>query len=229
LGFQYMMPNMRLIEVHRFAGKDDALEASLSISRLEAAIPKKIRPDLILQVQSRESLIEDWWLPITRKIEFFQHSFPHERSDLSHLRKRLGDKLERLLAESLRVAHEAGALRSQDLKRVTIDTTVQPKAISFPTDAKLLHAAIKGLNRLARRHGVRLRQSYCRVAKAAAMMAGRYAHAKQFRRHQRELRILRSRLGRAAAAIGSGWLGQAGGRTSAPVLAGPRSCGGCHG
>jgi transposase, IS5 family len=93
-------------------------------------------------------------------------------------------------------AHEAGALRSQDLKRVTVDTTVQPKAITFPTDAKLLHAAIKGLNRLARRHGVRLRQSYSRVAKAAAMMAGRYAHAKQFRRHQRQLRILRSRLGR---------------------------------
>jgi len=36
---------------------------------------------------------------------------------------------------------------------------VQPKAISFPTDAKLLHAAIKGLNRLAEKHGVRLRQS----------------------------------------------------------------------
>src|SRR5215468_4021236 len=44
--------------------------------------------------------------------EFFQHAFPHERSDLSHWRKRLGDKLELLLAESLRVAHEAGALRT---------------------------------------------------------------------------------------------------------------------
>jgi IS5 family transposase len=71
--------------------------------------------------------------------EFFQHTFPHERSDLSHWRKRLGDRLELLLAESLRVAHGAGALRPQDLKRVTVDTTVQPKAITFPTDAKLLH------------------------------------------------------------------------------------------
>jgi IS5 family transposase len=44
--------------------------------------------------------------------EFFQHEFPHERSDLSHWRKRLGDKLELLLAESLRVAHASGALRS---------------------------------------------------------------------------------------------------------------------
>ena len=32
--------------------------------------------------------------------EFFQHTFPHERSDLSHWRKRLGDKLELLLAEN---------------------------------------------------------------------------------------------------------------------------------
>ena len=128
--------------------------------------------------------------------EFFQHSFPHERSDLSHWRKRLGDKLELLLAESLRIAHESGALRSNDLKRVTVDTTVQPKAIAFPTDAKLVHAAIKGLNRMASKHGVRLRQSYLRIAKRAAMMAGRYAHAKQFKRHHRQLRLLRTRLGR---------------------------------
>jgi IS5 family transposase len=40
---------------------------------------------------------------------------------------------------------------------------VQPKNIAFPTDAKLLHAAIKGLNRLARHHGARLRQSYLRA------------------------------------------------------------------
>ncbi len=128
--------------------------------------------------------------------EFFQHEFPHERSDLSHWRKRLGDKLELLLAESLWVAHESGALQTRDLKRVTVDTTVQPKNITFPTDAKLLHAAIKGIVRLAKKHGVPLRQSYRRIAKHAAMMAGRYAHAKQFKRHRRQLRLLRTRLGR---------------------------------
>ncbi|MGY4230232.1 hypothetical protein ACVMIH_007593 [Bradyrhizobium sp. USDA 4503] len=47
------------------------------------------------------------------------------------------------------MAHETGALRSQDLKPVTVDTTVQPKAVSFPTDVKLLHAAIRGPNRLS--------------------------------------------------------------------------------
>ena len=85
---------------------------------------------------------------------------------------------------------------------------MQPKAITFPTDAKLLHAAIKGLNRLARRHGVRLRQSYLHIAKHAAMMAGRYAHAKQFNRHRRQLRILRTRLGRIIRDIGRKITGQ---------------------
>src|SRR5476651_2454283 len=167
-------------------------------------IPTRFAIGLLLLKQiyglSDEGVCERWvydpYFQYFAGEEVFQHEFLHERSDLSHWRKGLGDKLELLLAESLRVAHASGALRTKELARVTVDTTVQPKAITFPTDAKLLHAAIKGLNRLARTHGVRLRQSYLRIAKHAAMMAGRYAHAKQFKRHQRQLRVLRSRLGR---------------------------------
>jgi transposase, IS5 family len=126
---------------------------------------------------------------------FFQHAFPHKRSALSHWRKRLGEKLELLLAESLRVAHEAGgALRTSDLKRSRSTPPCSPKAITFPTDAKLLHAAIQGINHLARRHTIRLRQSYLRIATLAAMMAGRYARAKHFNRHHRQVRLLRIRL-----------------------------------
>jgi len=127
---------------------------------------------------------------------FFQHVLPHERSGMSHWRKRIGDKLDALLAETLRVAHDTGALRKDDLARVTIDTTVQPKNITFPTDAKLMLAATEQLGERARAHGVPLRQSYARVAKRAAMMAGRYAHAKQFKRMNGRLRFLRTRLGR---------------------------------
>ena len=168
------------------------------------AVPTRFMIGLLLlkhiYALSDEDVCERWvenpYFQFFTGEEFFQHTFPHERSGLSHWRKRLGDKLVLLLAESLRVAHTSGALRPRDLVRVTVDTTVQPKNISFPTDAKLVHAAIKGLNRLARQHGVPLRQSYLRLAKRAAMMAGRYAHAKQFNRHQRELRFLRTRLGR---------------------------------
>jgi len=128
--------------------------------------------------------------------EFFQHAFPHERSGLTHWRGRIGDKLELLLQESLRVAHDSGALKHDDLARVTVDTTVQPKNVTHPTDAKLMLKATLQLGALARRHGVALRQSYARLARRAALMAGRYIHAKQFKRANRELRFLRTRLGR---------------------------------
>ena len=134
--------------------------------------------------------------------EYFQHELPHERSGLSHWRRRIGDRLEILLAETLRIAHDAGALNKADLARVTVDTTVQPKNITFPTDAKLMLSAIEHLGRLARIHRVPLRQSYVRVARNAAMMAGRYAHAKQFKRHNRQLKFLRTRLGRLIRDIG---------------------------
>ena len=71
------------------------------------------------------------------------------------------------------MAHATGALKARDMERVTVDTTVQPKNITHPTDTKLMHKAIVMLGALARKHGVKLRQSYVRVAKQAATMAGR--------------------------------------------------------
>jgi transposase, IS5 family len=128
--------------------------------------------------------------------EFFAHEFPHERSGISHWRKRIGKKLDMLLAETLRVAHATGALKPQDLARVTVDTTVQPKAITHPTDAKLMLRAIEKLGAQAKAEGLRLRQSYARLAKRAAQMVQRYTHAKQFKRANRALKFLRTRLGR---------------------------------
>jgi len=98
--------------------------------------------------------------------------------------------------ESLRVAHDSGALKKDDLARIRVDTTVQPENVTHPTDAKRMLKATEQLAALARAKGLRLRQSYLRVAKRAAVMAGCYAHAKQFKRCQRELRFLRTRLGR---------------------------------
>ena len=143
-----------------------------------------------------ERWVQDPYFQYFTGEEFFQHVLPHERSGMSHWRKRIGDRLDILLAETLRVAHDAGALNKRDLARVTVDTTVQPKNVAFPTDAKLLETAIRQLGKLARAHDVPLRQSYARVAKRAAMMAGRYAHAKQFKRMRRRIKFLRTRLGR---------------------------------
>jgi transposase, IS5 family len=113
--------------------------------------------------------VENPYFPYFTGEAFFAHAFAHERSDLSHWRKRLGGKLDGLLAESLRVAEKVGAPKQSDLSRVTVDTTVQPKAATFPTDAKLLATAIAKLGELAKAQGVRLRQSYVRLAKRSAV------------------------------------------------------------
>ena len=69
----------------------------------------------------------------------FCHQLPFDRSSLTHWRQRLGEEqLVALLQESLSVAHKTGALATRDLERVVVDTTVQPKAIAHPTDARLL-------------------------------------------------------------------------------------------
>ncbi len=66
--------------------------------------------------------------------EFFQHALPHERSGMSHWRKRIGDRLDILLQESLRI-------QANWRRRMMCGS----------------------------------RQSYARLARTAAMMAGRYA------------------------------------------------------
>src|SRR5690242_8942178 len=127
----------------------------------------------------------------------FCHQLPFDRSSLTRWRQRLGEaELVALLQESLSVAHKSGALATRYRERVVVDTTVQPKAIAHPTDARLCHRALEKLVDLARHHDVRLRQSYRRVAKRAAIMVGRYTHAHQFKRARRALKFLRTRLGR---------------------------------
>src|SRR6266566_2224683 len=127
----------------------------------------------------------------------FRHELPFDHSSLTRWRQRLGEEqIAALLQESLSVAHRSGAIATEDLERVAVDTTVQEKAVAHPTDARLSHRAIEKLVELAKREGVELRQSYLRVAKRAAIMVGRYTHAHQFKRARRELKFLRTRLGR---------------------------------
>ena len=77
-----------------------------------------------------------------------------------------------------------------------VDTTVQPKNVMFPTDARLMNRAREKLVRLAKHCGVVLRQSYARMGKFALIQHQRYAHAKQFKRANRMLKKLRTYLGR---------------------------------
>jgi IS5 family transposase len=129
--------------------------------------------------------------------EFFQHNLPFDRSSMTRWRQRMGEeKLVALLQESLATATRTGAAKPSDFTKIIVDTTVQPKAVAFPTDAKLMHRARERLVRLAKKHGVELRQSYARVGKFALIKQQRYAHAKQFKRANKALRTLKTYLGR---------------------------------
>ena len=84
----------------------------------------------------------------------FQHALPLDRSSTTRWRQRIGpERLEVLLAESLAAARRGGAVEEKHLRRVPIDTTVMPKAVTHSIDSKLLQRGIEILARLARRHG----------------------------------------------------------------------------
>jgi IS5 family transposase len=129
--------------------------------------------------------------------EFFCHKLPFDRSSMTRWRQRMGEeKITALLQESLAVAVRTGAMKPSDTRRIIVDTTVQPKNVMFPTDAKLINRAREKLVTLARKHGLDLRQSYVRVGKFALIRHQRYAHAKQFKRANKALRTLKTYLGR---------------------------------
>jgi IS5 family transposase len=147
--------------------------------------------------------VENPYFQLFRGEEFFHHKDPFDRSSLTRWRQRMGEeKLTALLQESLAVATRTGAAKPSGFSRVILgsspstDTTVQPKAVAHPTDAKLMHRARERLIRLARKAGVSLRQSYERVGKRTLIAHQRYAHAKQFKRAGRALRTIRTYLGR---------------------------------
>lgn len=101
--------------------------------------------------------------------EFFQHRLVVDRSSVTRWRQRMGDeKLAALVQESLAAATRTGAAKPSDFSKIIVDTTVQPKVIAFPSDARLMHRARERLVRMTKKHGVELRQSYKRLGKASA-------------------------------------------------------------
>jgi IS5 family transposase len=151
--------------------------------------------------ESDESLVARWvenpYWQYFCGYTHLQHECPIHPTTMTKWRNRLGAKrLEKLLEETIRLAVREKHLPKNDLARVTVDTTVQEKNITFPTDSKLLYKAIRKLGDAAKSRDIPLRQSYLRVGKRAAVKASRYAHAKQFKRMRRELRRLRTYVGR---------------------------------
>ena len=130
-------------------------------------------------------------------LEYFEHEIKFDRSSMSRWRKRVGEEaLEKVLSESFHAAVRSKMVKVSEVKSIVVDTTVQEKAITFPTDSRLYYKGLNKLSRLAKGVGIKLRQSYVRVSKKALFKQGRYSHAKQGKRARKMQRKLRTYFGR---------------------------------
>lgn len=112
-------------------------------------------------------------------------------------RQALGEAgVEELLATTIAAAMQVKAIEPAELERVIVDSTVQEKAIAYPTDSRLLEVVRTKLVRLAQGAGQALKQTYAREGKRLRRRAGGYAHAQQFKRLRRVLKRQRAVLGR---------------------------------
>lgn len=128
--------------------------------------------------------------------EYFQHSFPIDPSSMTNFRKRIGaEGSEEMLKEVITTVQRAGLMTESSFNKVNVDTTVQEKAIAFPTDARLYHKMRATLVRESECRGIPLRQNYQRVSKKALAMQGRYGQARQFKRARKMTRKLKTYLG----------------------------------
>ena len=151
--------------------------------------------------ESDESVVARWvenpYWQFFCGCQYMQHELPIDPSSLSKWRKRVGaERLEKLLEATIKTALAIGAMRPQELEKVNVDTTVQEKAIAFPTDARLYHKMRVALVRRAKALGLVLRQTYRFKGKKLLARQGRYAHARQMKRAAKMTRQLKTILGR---------------------------------
>ena len=122
----------------------------------------------------------------------FQWSFPCDPSDLVYFRKRIGGKgFEKILACSIMI-HGEKAIEDE----VCIDTTVQEKNITFPTDAKLYRKIIARCLKLSRKEGIKLRRSYAKEIKQRKLECRFAGHPRNRAKARKAIKRLKTIAGR---------------------------------
>ena len=148
---------------------------------------------------SDEVIVQDWAeSPYYQSFcgeKEFQWKLPCDPTDLIYFRKRIGEPgFEKILASSIMI-HGENARE----KEVCIDTTVQEKNITFPTDAKLYRKIIVRCLKIARSNNIKLRRSYAKEIKALKLVcrfAGHPGNRKKARKAVKRLKTIAGRLAR---------------------------------
>jgi len=144
-----------------------------------------------------ETVVEQWvqnpYFQFFCGVEDFSWAAPCEPSDLVHFRHRIGERGVQII---LAVSAGIHGPRAQE-KEVVVDTTVQEKAITYPTDSKLHRKIITHCWKMADQEGIKLRRRYSKeVRKSVLSLRGwRTRHGqKAARRGARKLKVIAARL-----------------------------------
>ena len=95
---------------------------------------------------------------------YFQYSYPFDPSDFVHFRKRIGKEgMEKIFKQSIGLFGKEKVRK--EVKEVRVDTTVQEKNITFPTDRKLIEKVIEHCKRIAQKEDIKLTRTFGREIK----------------------------------------------------------------
>ena len=119
---------------------------------------------------SDESVVEQWsenaYYQYFCGYASFVPDVPCDPSELVHFRHRIGENgIELIFKESIRINREHNDDDKKGGDTAFIDSTVQEKNITFPTDAKLHKKIIKKCQEIARLENLPVRQTYTRTLK----------------------------------------------------------------
>ena len=129
--------------------------------------------------------------------QYFKHEFPIHPTSMSKWREKMSaEDAQELLELTVELGLKSKVIKGSELNRVNIDTTVQEKAIAYPTDGRLCAKAIKKLGKLAKKHGLPIKQSYQFVSKKALFKGSNYRRANQLKRAKKADAKLKTYLGR---------------------------------
>jgi IS5 family transposase len=147
--------------------------------------------------ESDENVIHRWGETPTWQYfsgnEYFEHQWPCDPTQLGRFRKTLDEEgVEELLARTMEVAITLKLIAKKELTRVIVDSTVQEKAVAHPTDSKLLETARSKAVEAAKAEGIELKQTYAKEGQPLGYKAGRYPHARQFKRMRKVIKRKRT-------------------------------------